>query len=176
MLAVVSFLFIAACSFQEPEPVPFTLDSLREDSGEYRFPGFSWNSSQESVTASVKGVETGGSSLDGSREYMTDQTYELNGFAASAELVFYHGKLGDICFSFAPGEGGKEWYAGLLRGLTDLYGEPESFQKPSSIQGAAASEKHRWTTEKTGLQLSGRTSGKTAYVELKLFSREVVKW
>ena len=43
------------------------------------------------------------SSLDGSREYMTDQTYELNGFAASAELVFYHGKLGDICFSFAPG-------------------------------------------------------------------------
>ncbi len=76
--------------------------------------------------------------------YMTEQEYELKGQNSSAELIFYHGKLGDVCFHFTLAEGGEEWYAELLKELTALYGEAESTEKPTAIPGKAGSVEHLW--------------------------------
>lgn len=175
-VATALLLFMAACSFEKPEPTPLTLDALCGDTGEYQLEEFPWGASYESMEASVTAYETGGSKLDGSKIYMTEQEYELRGQNSSAELIFYHGKLGDVCFHFTLAEGGEEWYAELLKELTALYGETESTERPAAIPGKAGSVEHLWKTDKTGLQLASVTSGEKVSVELKLLSREVAKW
>lgn len=53
------------------------------------------------MEASVTAYEIGGSKLDGSKIYMTEQEYELRGQNSSAELIFITGSW-EMCAFISP--------------------------------------------------------------------------